>query len=144
MVSRTDGLLSTVDSGDDFFVTFTGVYGNVPLLTPRPASHATVLSDREGDAPFRKEVQAFSCSAGSTGDLFVTWRGMDNVSLHGEDGLDIFELGVSQGLTNVTVASTDTSTICSGELVYVTFEEVRNSKHNEERNTPTPKNVFNF
>lgn len=124
-VTSTVGASTALTTGDSFTVEFTGVYGDVPLLTARPASRATVTTDTQGDAPFRKETQAFSCSAGSVGDLLVTWRGLGNVTVGAEDDLDSFETAVSAGLTNVTVAGSDTATICSGELVYVTFQEVR-------------------
>ncbi|CAM9445800.1 unnamed protein product, partial [Laminaria digitata] len=73
-VASTVGSSTVLTIGDSFTVEFTGVYGDVPLLTPRPASRATVTTITQGDAPFRKETQAFSCSADSVGDLLVTWR----------------------------------------------------------------------
>lgn len=123
-VSSGVGSSSALDSGDSFSVTFTGVYGDVPLLTAVPASKATVTSSVEGDAPFRKETQAFYCTAGATGDLVLNWRGMGNVTVVGDDDLDSFESAVSSGLTNVTVVGDDPSAVCSGEMVYVTFKEV--------------------
>lgn len=122
------GSLTAVENGDVFSVTFKGVYGDVPLLTARPASRASVSSVTQGDAPFRKETQAFSCSVDSVGDLAITWRGLGNVTVGAKDDLGSFASAVSSGLTNVTVAGTDTATICSGNLVYVTFEEVRHLK----------------
>ena len=124
-VTSTVASSSALTTGDSFTVEFTGVYGDVPLLTARPASRATITTTTQGDAPFRKEIQAFSCSADSAGGLLVTWRGLGNVTVGAEDDLDIFETAISAGLTNVTVAGSDTATICSGEMVYVTFEEVR-------------------
>lgn len=123
-VSSDVGSSSALDSGDSFSVTFTGIYGDVPLLTAVPASKATVTSSVEGDAPFRKETQAFYCTAGATGDLVLNWRGMGNVTVAGDVDLDSFESAVSSGLTNVTVVGDDASAVCSGELVYVTFQEV--------------------
>lgn len=124
-VASTVGSSTVLTIGDSFTVEFTGVYGDVPLLTPRPASRATVTTVTQGDAPFRKETQAFSCSADSVGDLLVTWRGLGNVTVGAEDDLDSFETAISASLTNVTVAGSDTATLCSGEMVYVTFQEVR-------------------
>ena len=126
-VTSTVGSSSALTTGDSFTVEFTGVYGDVPLLIARPASRATVTTTTQGDAPFRKEIQAFSCSADSVGDLKVTWRGLDNVTVGAEDDLDSFEAAISAGLTNITVAGSETGTICSGEMVYVTFQEVRSS-----------------
>lgn len=94
-------------------------------MSARPASRATVSSVTQGDAPFRKETQAFSCVADAVGDVVVTWRGLGNVTVGAEDSLDTFESAFSSRLTNVTVAGMDRSSVCSGELVYVTFEEVR-------------------
>lgn len=127
-VSSASGGAAALDTGDDFSVTFTGVYGDLPLLTPRPASRATVISVTQGDAPFRKEIQAFSCSADSAGDFVVTWRGLGNVTVASDDDLDTFESAISSGLTNVTAAGTDTTHVCSGELVYVTFDKVGSSR----------------
>lgn len=126
-VTSTVASSSALTTGDSFTVEFTGVYGDVPLLTARPASRATVMTVTQGDAPFRKEIQAFSCSADSAGDFLVTWRGLGNVTVGAEDDLDSFENAISAGLTNVTVAGIDTATICSGEMVYVTFQEVCSS-----------------
>lgn len=125
-VSSDVGSLTALDSEDSFSVTFVGVYGDVPLLTAVPASKATVTSSAEGDAPFRKETQAFYCTASATGDLVINWRGMGNITVAGDDDLDTFESAVSSGLTNVTVVGNDPSAVCSGELVYVTFQEVSN------------------
>lgn len=116
-----------LSSGDSFTVEFTGIYGDLPLLTARPASRAAVSTSTQGDAPFRKEIQAFSCPAGSVGDLMVTWRGLGNVTVGAEDDLDSFETAISAGLTNVTVVGSGTSAVCSGEMVYVEFQEVRPS-----------------
>lgn len=93
-------------------------------MTPRPASRATVKSVTQGDAPFRNEVQAFSCDATAAGVLLVSWRGLGNVTVHADDDLNVFESAISAGLTNVTVTGTSASRVCSNELVYVTFEEV--------------------
>lgn len=83
-----------------------------------------VSSVTEGDTPFRKETQAFSCPSGSVGNFVVSWRGLGNVTIDSEDDLDSFETAISSGLTSVTVDSIDDTVICSGELVYVTFQEV--------------------
>lgn len=114
-----------LDSGDIFSVTFTGVYGDVPLLTARPAARAVVSSHLNGDSPFRKEIQAFLCSADSVGQMVVTWRGLQNVTVGAEDDLESFESEVSSGLTNVTVVGSQAAAVCSGEVVYVTFEQVK-------------------
>ncbi|CAM9800578.1 unnamed protein product [Ectocarpus sp. 6 AP-2014] len=124
-VSSDVGSSTALDNGDTFSVTFTGVYGDVPLLTPVPSSRATVTSSTEGDAPFRKETQAFSCTLGATGDLVLNWRGLGNVTVAADDDLDAFESAVSSGLTSVTVVGSDTTAVCSGEIVYITFQEAR-------------------
>lgn len=61
------------------------------------------------------------------GALLVSWRGLGNVTVQANDDLDAFESVISLGLTNVTVAGTSTGSVCSGELVYVTFDEVRST-----------------
>ncbi|CAM9397977.1 unnamed protein product, partial [Hapterophycus canaliculatus] len=124
-VTSNVGSATALDTGDVFSVTFTGVYGDVPLLTPAPGSRATVTSSTEGDAPFRKEVQAFSCTAGSTGDLVLNWRGLGNVTVAADDDLATLQSAVSSALTRVTVAGNDGNVVCSDELVYVAFEEAR-------------------
>ena len=123
-VSSTGGSPTALDSGDEFLVTFTGVYGNLPLMTVRPTAYATVSSVIQGDAPFRKETQAFSCSPGSIGDLVINWRGLGNVTIGANDDLANFANAISSGLTSVTVNGIEKTTVCSGQLVYVTFQEV--------------------
>lgn len=49
-VANDDGSTNALDSGDTFSVTFTGIYGDLPLLTPRPASRATVESVTRGES----------------------------------------------------------------------------------------------
>lgn len=61
------------------------------------------------------------------GTLLVSWRGIENITVQSEDDLSAFESAVSGGLTNVSVAGIDTNSLCSGELLYVTFEEVHRS-----------------
>lgn len=124
-VTSEGGISTTLDSGDVLYIKFIGIYGGLPLLTQRPASRATVTSVQQGDAPFRKETQAFTCSASSVGSLFVSWRGLGNVTIQADDDLNTFGSALSSGLTNVTVKGTDMDSVCSGKLVYVTFEEVR-------------------
>lgn len=123
-VTSESGSATALDTGNAFSVTFTGVYGDVPLLTPVPASRATVTSATEGDAPFRKEIQAFSCTVGSTGDLVLNWRGLGNVTVAADDDLETLQGATSAALTGVTVVGDDDTVVCSGQLVYVTFEEV--------------------
>lgn len=121
MVSGDAG---TLDNGNTFTVTFTGVYGDVPLLTAVPASKMTITSTTEGAAPYRKEIQAFSCTAGATGNLLINWRGIGEVTVATTDDLATLESDLSAGLTAVTVAGIDASAVCTGKLVYVTFEDV--------------------
>lgn len=124
-VTSSAGSSTALDTGDDFSVIFIGIYGDLPLLSGRPASRATVSSVTQGDAPFRKETQAFSCVADAVGDLVMTWRGLGNVTIGAGDDLETFESAFSSGLTNVSIAGMESGSVCSGELVYITFEEVR-------------------
>lgn len=120
-----------LDAGNTFSVTFTGVNGDVPLLTPDGADKATVSSTTEGAAPYRKEIQAFSCT-GSVGSLLINWRGGGGVTVAAADDLDTLKTLISS-LTPVTVAGVSLASpapVCSGELVYVTFEEVSSSLQN--------------
>lgn len=115
--------------GAAFMVTFTGVYGDVPLLTADSSASATIVSSVEGATPFRKEIQAFSCPTALDGNLLVSWRGNPDVTVAATADLATFTSAVSGGLTTVTAVGNDDSAVCSGELVYVTFEEVRLSAH---------------
>lgn len=126
-VTSDVGSATALTTGDVFIVTFTGVYGDVPLLTPVPASRATVTSFTEGDAPFRKEIQAFSCTSGSTGNLVLNWRGLGNVTVAADGDLETMQTDVSSVLTGVTVVGNDDTVVCSGQLVYITFDEVSTS-----------------
>ncbi len=120
------GNVEVAADGGAFAVTFTGVYGDVPLLTADPSESATIASSIEGATPFRKEIQAFSCpTALGDGNLLVSWRGKSSVSVAANDALAAFADAVSTGLTTVTAVGNVVSAVCSGELVYVTFEEVR-------------------
>lgn len=122
------GNVEVVADGAAFAVTFTGVYGDVPLLIADPPAGATISSSvdgaTEGAAPFRKEIQAFSCPAALTGDLLLNWRGKSEVTVAANADLATFASAVSAGLTTVTAVGNDPNNVCSGELVYVTFEEV--------------------
>lgn len=46
------------------------------------------------------------------------------MTVSADDELDAFERAVSSALTNVSVAGVEATALCSGELVYVTFEQV--------------------
>lgn len=118
----SDAGSSALGGGNTLSVTFTGVFGNVPLLTPNPDS-TTVTLVTEGAAPYRKEIQAFSCSGDSAGNLVLNWRGLGEVTVDATANLATLQSAITSGLTSVTVAG-DGSAICSGDLVYVTFEEV--------------------
>lgn len=123
---EVSGGADPLDAGNTFSVTFTGVNGDVPLLTPDPANKATVSSTTEGAAPYRKEIQAFSCT-GSVGSLLINWRGILEVTVAADDDLDTLKTLISSSLTPVTVAGVSPGAVCSGDLVYVTFEEVSSS-----------------
>lgn len=135
---EVSGDAGNLDNDNTFTVTFTGVYGDVPLLTAVPDTKAEVELSTEGAAPYRKEVQAFSCTADSAGGLVMNWRGIGEVTVQATNSLVTLASVVSSGLTSVTVAGTESSAICSGELVYVTFEDVSPFKllcHNQRHAT---------
>lgn len=81
-----------------------------------------ITSSIDGAARYRKEIQAFSCT-GSAGSLVISWRGSAEITVAATDTLATLATTIS-ALTSVTVAGVDDSPVCSGELVYVTFEEV--------------------
>ena len=100
--------------------------GDVPELIPDPADKAELDTLVQGAAPYRKEIQAFSCT-GSVGNLLINWRGIGEVAVAATDTLATLQTLISSsstGLTPVTVVGISPAAVCSGNLVYVTFEEV--------------------
>lgn len=100
--------------------------GDVPELIPDPADKAGIDTLVQGAAPYRKEIQAFSCTV-SAGSLLINWRGIGEVAVAATDTLATLQTLISSsstGLTSVTVLGVSTDSVCSGNLVYVTFEEV--------------------
>ena len=63
--TNSDAVSDFVDAGDIFEVTFTCLYGDVAMLkNPTAAAGAVTFEETaQGDAPYRQEVQVFTCDA---------------------------------------------------------------------------------
>ncbi|CAM9130727.1 unnamed protein product, partial [Phaeothamnion confervicola] len=122
-VAVSGGTAAGFASSDVVMVEFTGVYGDVPLLDVSPYSAAAVVEMAQGDAPFRKEIQAITCDATTTGTFAVAFRG-GNVTVDASDTMATLESSFYSGLgIEVTISSADaTATLCSDDLLYVTFD----------------------
>jgi hypothetical protein len=115
-VAATTSVLQSLSS---FQVTFSGLYGDMPQLSVIPASAMTVSEITPGDAPFRKEVQVFNCSALS-GSFTVSFHGRSTSAIQHNTSLTHLGMELSR-VVEVSVVSTG-STVCSGEKIYITFD----------------------
>ena len=125
---------SPLASGTEFSVIFTGVYGDLPLLTARPASRAVVFPLKDGHHPPREHAQAFTCSSDAAGGHLIVSlrpggvRGSATVIVG--DNLDHFQGAVSSTVSNVnSLLVKQKCTVCWRELTYMTLHDVRIEGH---------------
>jgi len=114
----------TVAAGSTFSVTFTSVYGDVSMLK---VNHGSVAEKQKGDAPFRKEVQSFTCTS-THGQLQVSFQGLSTKPFLQNTTLATFKSRLYSDIgLNVTFRSAS-ATVCNPSSqpkpVFVTFENM--------------------
>ena len=123
----SSSMASAIAANDEFTVTFTGDYGDVPMLI---SSTVSVMETTKGDAPFRKEIQSLSCmsnaGATSTSMFSVQFRDSSVVWVDGDSTKDQLEAKLS-AITQVTVVMNGTDGVVCPEgtsgTTYITFDE---------------------
>ena len=119
----------TIDASDTFLVEFSGVYGDVPLLS---TTATKVHEVTKGDAPYVREIQTFYCDA-TSGNLAVDFRDYDTTASLDVSTATVADLATELAAVGIAVSAwrhddkTDSAlTICGSgntvaEMVYVEF-----------------------
>ncbi|KAH8092791.1 hypothetical protein JL720_4955 [Aureococcus anophagefferens] len=122
----------TIDASDTFLVEFSGVYGDVPLLS---TTATKVHEVTKGDAPYVREIQTFYCDA-TSGNLAVDFRDYDTTASLDVSTATVADLATELAAVGIAVSAwrhddkTDSAlTICGSgntvaEMVYVEFLEL--------------------